>query len=146
MNPRSFRFRLVLWYALWLAAVFVVAGVLLFTGLRHYLEGNLAETQRLRAERIAVLVARVQTTSGSNLAAEITTDFAPEASDRFVRVTRRDGTVLYQSGQPLDRNFDAAQIGPPPGRAGLRSGPEHSGPASDRLGLRPTRRTPWTAM
>ena len=29
MNPRSLRYRLVLWYAAWLVAVFAVAGALL---------------------------------------------------------------------------------------------------------------------
>jgi heavy metal sensor kinase len=120
MNPRSLRFRLVTWYALWLAAVFSVAGMLLYLGLRHYLELNLAETQRLRAERIAGLVTRLEASPGGNLAAEITTDFAPEASGRFVRVARPDGAVLYQSGLPLDRGFDPAGISSPPGHEGVR--------------------------
>ena len=120
MNPRSLRFRLVTWYALWLAVILLVAGTLLYFGLRHYLEVNLTDTQRHRAERIVQLVERVAATPGGNLAGEITTAFAPEASGRFVRVTRPDATVLYQSGWPLDRSFDPAQISPPRGRSESR--------------------------
>jgi heavy metal sensor kinase len=120
MNARSLRFRLVTWYALWLVTVFAAAGTLLYFGLRHYLEVNLAETQQRRAERVALLVMRPDVTPDGNLAAEITTEFAPEASDRFVRVSRPDGRVVYQSGQPHGRSFDPAQIAAPPRRAGTR--------------------------
>jgi heavy metal sensor kinase len=120
MNTRSLRFRLVSWYALWLGAVFAVAGVLLYLGLRQYLEHNLAETQARRAERIALLVLRVEASPDRSLPAAITADFAPEASGRFVRVARSDGTVLYESGQPLDRSFDLTQLSPPPDRPGSR--------------------------
>ncbi len=120
MNPRSLRFRLVSWYALWLGAVFAVAGVLLYLGLRHYLELNLAATETRRAERIALLVMRVVAAPDPNLAAAVTADFAPEASGRFVRIARMDGTVLYASGRPLDHSFDPAHISPLPGRPGSR--------------------------
>jgi len=120
VNPRSLRYRLVLWYAAWLAAVFVVAGVLLDIGLRHYAEKNLGNNQVRRAERIAALLRRAPLASGRDLAAAITENFAPEASGRFVRVSRGDGSVLYQSGAPGDRSFDAAAIAPPPRAVGRR--------------------------
>jgi len=120
MNARSLRFRLVTWYAFWLVAVFAAAGTLLYFGLRHYLEVNLAETLERRGERIALLVMRPDVAPESNLAAEITTEFAPEAAGRFVRVARPDGTVVYQSGPPRDRSFDPAQISAPPRQVGRR--------------------------
>ena len=120
MNTRSLRFRLVIWYALWLGAVFAVTGGLLYVGLRHYLEANLVEIQARRAERIAPLVMRIEAVGGHDLAAEITNNFAPEASGRFVRVTRSDGTVVYKSGPPSDRSFDPGQISPPPQKPGTR--------------------------
>jgi len=113
MNTRSLRFRLVMWYALWLLAVFAFAGVLLYFGVRQYLETSLAMTQTRRAERIALLVNRAPLTPARNLAAEITADFAPEASGRFVRVATTAGEVLYQSGRPGDQSFDPQQISPP---------------------------------
>jgi heavy metal sensor kinase len=120
MNPHSLRFRVVTWYALWLGAVFVVTGALLYFGLRHYLESNLALIQTRRAERIAPLVMRVEAAGGRDLAAMITNDFAPEASGRFVRVVRPDGTIVYQSGLPRDQSFDPRQISPPLQKPGVR--------------------------
>ena len=120
MNFRSLRFRLVLWYALWLGAVFVIAAMLVYFGLREYLEHSLAVAQTQRAERIAALVLRANVTTDRALAEEITTRFAPEASGRFIRVTKPDGAVTYQSSAPLDQSFDPAQISPPPPRTGTR--------------------------
>jgi heavy metal sensor kinase len=141
MNPRALRFRLVTWYALWLGAVVVVAGALLYVGLRHYLELNLAEVQARRAERIALLTTRVLAGPENNLAAEITTDFAPEASDRFVRIVRSDGLVLYRSGAPRDGSFDPTLISPPNRLPGTRKEKSSNGSemvivtiASDSIG------------
>jgi heavy metal sensor kinase len=120
MNPRSLRFRLVTWYALGLGVVFIVTGTLLFFGLRQYLESNLAGIQERRAERIASLVMRTAASGGHDFAAAITNDFAPEASGRFVRVTRSDGVVVYQSGAPRDRSFDPTQVSAPPRKPGVR--------------------------
>lgn len=120
MNRRSLRFRLLSWYALWLGVVFTLAGISLYFGLRHYLESNLEEIQRRRAERIGALVVQVEATGGRDLAGQIRVDFAPEASGRFVRVSRPDGTVLYRSGEPKDRAFDPARISPPPREEGAR--------------------------
>ena len=121
MNTRSLRFRLISWYAFSLAAVFLAAGFLLYFGLGQFLASNLQEAQTQRGERIALLAARVLADPSRNLAAEVTTDFAPEASDRFVRITRLDGTVLYQSGRPQDRSFDPQDIPAlPSGAAGAR--------------------------
>ena len=131
MNPRSLRFRLVTWYALWLGAVFVITATLLYLGLRHYLEFNLAESLSHRAARIAPLVTRVEAAGGRDLAAEITTSFAPEASGRFVRVTRSDGVVLYQSGPPDDRSFDPGLVSAPPGKPGIRK--EKPGAGSEMI-------------
>jgi len=127
MNTRSLRFRMVTWYALWLGAVFSVAGVLIYFGLRHYLESNLAETQRHRAERIVSLVTRPDAAARGDLAGAITTVFAPEASGRFVRIAKPDGTVLYRSGQPLDRSFDSEQIAPSPVQPGVRKERQEDG-------------------
>ncbi|HZO24132.1 MAG TPA: ATP-binding protein, partial [Steroidobacteraceae bacterium] len=38
----------------------------------------------------------------------------PEANDRFMRITRTDGRVVYASGRPQDNTFDPARIPPPP--------------------------------
>jgi heavy metal sensor kinase len=120
MNPRSLRSRLVLWHALWLALVFLVTGTLIYFAVGRYLEHNRAQSERARAQRVAALVSRMQGAPPGRCAAEITADFAPEASERFIRVFRFNGAVLYQSGLPRDDSFDPAQIGPPPHTPGIR--------------------------
>lgn len=120
MNIRSLRYRLVAWYAMWLAVVFTAAGALLYIGLRHYQETTLGTTQRKRAERIALLFRGRSTVSPASLTDAITAVFAPEASGRFVRVAKSDGNILYQSGPPVDQSFDPAQISAPPRQAGIR--------------------------
>ncbi len=128
MNLRSLRFRLVLWYALWLGTVFLGTGALLYFAVGQYLEGNLARSQMSRANRVAALVGRLGEVSSNQLRMEITADFAPEASGRFIRVSQPTGTVLYQSGEPADQSFDPSQISPPAGpgvrREKLAGGPE----------------------
>ena len=120
MNTRSLRFRLVLWYALWLGAVFVATGALIYIGADQYLERNLAKSEISRANRIATLVLRLGVVSTNRYGAEIAADFAPEASGRYIRIARRDGGVLYQSGEPRDGSFAPGQIGPAPTAPGVR--------------------------
>ncbi|MFI5336313.1 MAG: sensor histidine kinase [Opitutales bacterium] len=120
MNFRSLRFRLVFWYALCNAVVFAVAGTLLHFGLRHYLEINLGVTQTRRAERIALLVGGNATRPKADIATVIIAGFAPEVTGRFIRVRRADGTVVYQSGKPLDGSFDPALISSPAPAVGNR--------------------------
>ena len=120
MNPRSLRFRLVLWHALWLGAVFLVTGALLYFAVGRYLEQNLAKSELARAHRVAALIVRLGAVPADRYAAEITADFAPEASGRFIRVFRPSGAVLYQSGPPGDDSFAVGQIGPPPPVPGVR--------------------------
>lgn len=120
MNTRSLRFRLVLWYALWLGIVFTVTGALIYAGVGGYLDRNLAKSELSRANRVGAVVARLGAAQASRYAAEITADFAPEASGRFIRITRADGSVLYESGMPHDQSFDPSLIGPPPHQPGTR--------------------------
>jgi heavy metal sensor kinase len=129
MNTRSLPFRLVAWYALWLGVVFAIASALVYFGLRHYLAGNLAAAQTQRAQRIAALALRADSTSGHNLAEEIGARFAPEASARFIRIVRPGGTIIYQSSAPHDRSFDPTEIRPSSCKPGVRkerllNGPE----------------------
>jgi heavy metal sensor kinase len=41
---------------------------------------------------------------------EINEHYAPELNNRFVRVTRDDGSVMYASGQPENRSFDPSKL------------------------------------
>src|SRR5262249_3062670 len=52
---------------------------------------------------------------------EIDTRYAPALNDRFVRITWRDGVVLYLSGAPKDQSFDPASLPPPVWSPGAES-------------------------
>ncbi|HEY2808287.1 MAG TPA: ATP-binding protein [Steroidobacteraceae bacterium] len=116
MNTRSLGFRLVAWYGGVLTVVFVLLGLLTLLFLRHYLEANLLDIQARRAQQIAAtLIAHSGRAAESSLGAEVESLYSPEANDRFIRITRADGTLVYASGAPHDARFDPAQVPPAPG-------------------------------
>jgi heavy metal sensor kinase len=111
MNTRSIRFQLVVWYAGVLIFVFVLLGSLMYAGVRIYLERSLGETQTRRARQIAeTLLARLAQTGEPYVRQEIGARFDPEINDRFIRVMRADGSVLYVSGNPRDMSFDISRL------------------------------------
>jgi heavy metal sensor kinase len=114
MNTRSLSFRLVTWYAGVLTLVFILIGALTVVLLREYLESNVLDTQARRARQIAdTLVAAASRTGDATMAREVEELYAPEANERFIRITRRDGHVVYASGAPRDGSFDPATVPPP---------------------------------
>ena len=119
MSTRSIRFRLIAWYAGLLTGVFLLLAGFMFLGLRHFLEASLLETQTRRARQIAdTLLANVNHTGESYVVGEIPALYAPEINNRFIRITRQDGSVLYASGRPQDQSFD------PTGLPALASAPK----------------------
>jgi len=114
MNTRSLSFRLVTWYAGLLTLVFVLLGALTVILLRQYLEANVLDTQAGRARQIAdTLVAAASRTGEAALARQVEELYAPEANERFIRITRGDGHIVYASGQPHDGSFDPAKVPAP---------------------------------
>jgi heavy metal sensor kinase len=110
-NTRSIRFRLTAWYGSILVALGLVFGAYCYWRLDHFLSLYLAELFSHRAERIAeTLLSNVGRNGETYVGGEIETRYAPEANDRFVRVTRGDGTVLYISGEPSDQSFDPKKV------------------------------------
>jgi heavy metal sensor kinase len=111
MNTRSLSFRLVVWYAGVLTVVFIVLGALTLILLRHYLEGSLLDNQARRARQIAdSLLAAIDTTGEGFIARQVQDLYSPEANDRFIRISRHDGSVVYVSGNPHDGSFVPAQV------------------------------------
>ena len=107
MSTRSLRFRLIAWYAGLLSAVFFLLAVLMFAGLKHYLIAGLAEAQQRRAQQIAdTLLANVNQTGEAVVGQEINSVYAPEINDRFIRISRQDGSIVYASNPPADESFD----------------------------------------
>jgi heavy metal sensor kinase len=116
MNSRSLSFRLVTWYAGLLTVVFLLLGALTFFFLRHYLEANLLDIQARRARQIAyTLIASIPRSSTEPVVAkQVELLYSPEANDRFIRITRADGEVVYASGFPKDSSFDPTSVPLPP--------------------------------
>jgi heavy metal sensor kinase len=111
MNTRSISFRLVAWYAGLLTGIFLLLGAVLHLDLRHFLEKDLRETQSRRARQIAnTLLVHVKQTGEAYVASQTKDWYAPEINDRFIRVTRDDGTLVYISGAPKDDGFDPTEV------------------------------------
>jgi heavy metal sensor kinase len=100
MNTRSLRFRLIIWYAGLLTTVFLLFGVMMYQVLRHYLIQSLADSLDRRIEQIAIsLLANAEKTGEGYVIDEIKARYAPENYDRFIRLSRQDGAVIYTSGR-----------------------------------------------
>jgi heavy metal sensor kinase len=120
MKTRSLRFRLILWYAVGLALVFTLATFFLYSGVRHYLGTSVSETQIRRAQRIASFLPSGDVFPREAIRARIASDFAPEATSRFIRVMSHDGSVLYESGLPADGTFNPKNISKTRLEAGIK--------------------------
>jgi heavy metal sensor kinase len=113
MNTRSLSFRLVTWYAGVLTLVFVALGSLTLIFLRHYLDSAVLDTQARRARQIAdTLIASVDRTGAAVLSRQVEELYSPVVNDRFIRITRAGGSVLYISGTPHDGTFVPAEVPP----------------------------------
>ncbi|HET7756258.1 MAG TPA: ATP-binding protein, partial [Steroidobacteraceae bacterium] len=131
MNIRSLSFRLVAWYAGVLTVVFLLLGALTFFFMQHFLQGNLLDIQARRARQIAdTLIAHASRSDEPGLRREVETLYSPEANDRFIRITRGDGTLVYASGVPHNVHFDPAQVPllPPGDERGARAVSVAGGP------------------
>ena len=130
MNTRSIRFRLTAWYSGLLVILGLAFGAYCYWRLDHFLSVYLTELFSHRAERIAnTLLANIQRNGDAYVGKEIEARYAPEANDRFIRVTNSDGTVIYISGEPNDQSF-APKEGPQAGRdsfRGVSTRIEHAG-------------------
>jgi heavy metal sensor kinase len=129
MNTRSIRFRLTAWYGGILVALGLVFGAYCYWRLDYFLSLYLTELVSHRAERIGnTLLANVGRSGEAYVGKEIETRYAPEVNDRFIRVTKSDGTVVYISGEPNDQSFVPEQV-PWPAKtlSGVSSGIVHAG-------------------
>ncbi|MGO8765003.1 MAG: sensor histidine kinase [Limisphaerales bacterium] len=109
MNSRSISFRLVVWYAGLLAVIFSALFALLYLNVRLFLINDMSQSQVRRAQQVASLLL-AQPGQAGQIAAEAKEWFQPEANDRFIRITRADGTVIYVSGAPTDGSFNPRQV------------------------------------
>jgi len=111
VNQRSISFRLVAWYAGLLTGIFLLLCASLYLDLRHFLVNDLRESQARRAREIAnTLLVHVKQTGEAYVATQTEDWYDPEINDRFIRVTRADGTLIYISGAPKDGSFSPAEV------------------------------------
>ncbi len=108
MNPRSLTFRLVAWYC----GLLLLAGgsfaAYTYGGFTYYLRDIMRDTLAARAQDAANL-ARPLLRDLPSLQASMRSRFAPEAHDRFMRITV-DGRTVYVSGEPAEHAFDPNSI------------------------------------
>jgi heavy metal sensor kinase len=120
MNVRSIRFRIGAWYAGLLTLLVILFGGFVYFTLQRFLERSLQETLTKEAQTIGqALLSKISQTGDAYVVDEIEEHFAPRTTSHFLRVTRSDGSILYQSGQPQDGSFDppnvtGAEIDKPP--------------------------------
>jgi heavy metal sensor kinase len=111
MNHRSLAFRLGAWYTLLLGATFILVGTATFYGLQQYLRASLRDSLSRRSTQVEqILIQSSADVSNGTIGSEINTRVAPEFNNRFVRVTRIPGALVYRSGAPADRTFDPAAV------------------------------------
>ncbi|MBE7157002.1 MAG: HAMP domain-containing protein [Rhodospirillales bacterium] len=111
MNTRSITFRLAAWCAGISLLMCIGFGVYTYLGLRYYLRRSQTDTLQRRAHQIAAIVSAHVGQEGDAFTIDlIKTGYAPEHNDRFIRIHRPDGSLLYVSGPPTDRSFDPATV------------------------------------
>ena len=114
MRLNSLRARVVTWYVGMLAAALMVFGATLYFGVQGYLKTSLQHSLTGEAQAIGTTFLAFEEQKGPAwMAGEIIEAYAPELSGRFIRITRHDGTVLYQSGDTRDGVIDASSISRP---------------------------------
>jgi heavy metal sensor kinase len=95
--------------------VYVLVAALLVQRVASFLEQNVLDTQARRARQIAAtLVVPLAREAPATLAAQVRALYSPELSDRFIRITAADGSVLYRSGEPSDHSFVPTDVPPAP--------------------------------
>jgi len=113
MNPRSIRFQLINWFAGLLLVVMLGFGALTYFRVKNYVVVVLGNTLTHRAQQIGrTLIANISNTGEQYVFSEIETRYAPELNDKFIRITREDGFVLYRSKTPNDASFTPANVPP----------------------------------
>jgi heavy metal sensor kinase len=115
VNSSSIHFRLPAWYAGLLTLVYVLFAALLMQRVESFLEQNMLDTQARRARQIAATLVTPLARAPATLAAQVQALYSPELSDRFIRITAADGTVLYHSGEPSDHSFVPTDVPAAPG-------------------------------
>jgi heavy metal sensor kinase len=111
LRLNTLRARVVTWYVGLLATALIVFGAALYFGVRQYLTQSIEQSLSSDAKAIGqTFLAHEEEKGAAWMAGEITEAYAPELSGRFIRITRQDGTILYQSGDTRSPVIDVSRI------------------------------------
>lgn len=111
MNFHSIRFRMTVWYASFLTILLLIFSGAVYLGLKRYLTNTLSRDLTVEARQISETWLKDIGDAGEEyVTAEIEEHLSPSTSNRFIRITRPDGSMLYQSNSPEDRSFDPSSI------------------------------------
>ena len=84
----------------------------MFAVVANDLQSSMRNNQMRRAQQISdTLLKGISHSDEPALATSVETLYAPEANDRFIRITRGDGTVLFESRASRNQRF-ASEIPP----------------------------------
>lgn len=111
MNIRSIHTRLILWYTALMILTSIGFGAYTYYSLHRRLYEEMRETLARRVERIRTnILPNIDSDMPGTLARRIQEVYSPENSNRFVRISRANGDIVYVSGPPQDHTFDPAAI------------------------------------
>jgi heavy metal sensor kinase len=114
MKTRSLRFQLVAWYTTLLVVAFALVSLFMYLALKRVLMENLREILSRRVRKMAHLISDDPAPiTREVIQQEMVTLYAPETPEgigRLFRVSRPDGTVIYQAPPPLDGSFDPNKV------------------------------------
>ncbi|HEX4662768.1 MAG TPA: ATP-binding protein [Terriglobales bacterium] len=110
MNFHSLRLRMAAWYAGVLALCLIIFGGAVYLGLARYLDSTLRSSLRNEGESIGEKLLVDVNRKGEPFVTGEINEMAPEISGRFIRITRQNGTILYQSPTPINQNFLPSKI------------------------------------
>src|SRR5215472_3982677 len=114
MNRRSIRFRLTAWYAVLVVLMLAAFCGAVYLGLERYLTASMSDQLSSQAAQIAhTWLEQIDQSGTEYVVNEIDEHLSPEITDRFIRVTRGDSSILYLSRSPRDQSFDPSAIGLP---------------------------------
>jgi heavy metal sensor kinase len=131
MNMRSIRFRLTVWYAAIIALTLTAFCALAYIGLERYMTAELSTQLSNQANQIAQTWLREINASGPDyVVSEIDEHLSPQITNRFIRITRDQGSPLYLPKPPRDDSFDPDQV---PLTAVTRAGFRQERPAGKKL-------------
>jgi len=110
MNFNSLRLRMAGLYAGVLAICLVIFGAAVYLGLARYLDSTLRNSLLSEGQSIGEKLLIDVNKKGETFVIDEINEMAPEISGRFIRITRQDGSNLYQSPAPINQNFLPSKI------------------------------------